>query len=77
MFTTTVKQVAAAAALVCVTWSANADPISFIPSNTAVSIKFVDREIQITGLGEQLFGILDITQIKARTGPRLSGMAMA
>lgn len=43
--------------------SAFADPINFIPGNTGISIKFVDREIQVTGLGQNLFGVFNITQI--------------
>ena len=45
--------------------SAHADPISFLPGNTGFSIKFVDRERAITGLGQNLFGIFDITQINS------------
>jgi len=66
----TVKQVAAAAAIACIACSASADPITFIPGNTGISIKFVDREVQITSLGQELFGIFDITQINSADGTK-------
>lgn len=52
-----------AAAAMAVAGSAYADPISFLPNNTDISIKFVDREIQITQFGQELFGIFNVTQI--------------
>lgn len=51
-----------AAALVGWVGVANADPISFLPANSDLSIKFVDREKEITGLGQELFGLVNITQ---------------
>jgi hypothetical protein len=48
--------------------SATADPISYIPGDSDFSIKFVDREIQVTGLGQNLFGLFDITQINTADG---------
>ena len=52
-----------AMAAIGVAGSAFADPISFLPGNTDFSIKFVDREIEITGLDQNLFGVFNITQI--------------
>lgn len=48
--------------------SATADPINYIPASSEISIKFVDREIQITQVGQELFGIFDITQINSGDG---------
>jgi len=52
-----------AMAAIGVAGSASADPINFLPGNTDFSIKFVDREIEITGLNQNLFGVFNITQI--------------
>ena len=57
-----------AIAAIGVAGSAYADPISFLPANTNYSIKFVDRETLITGLGQNLFGVFNITQINSGDG---------
>jgi hypothetical protein len=48
--------------------AAYADPITYIPQGSNFSIKFVDREIVITSLGQELFGIFNITQINSADG---------
>lgn len=57
--------IAACAAGTLMGWAgiATANPISFIPAGTDISIKFVDREVLITGVGQELFGLVNITQI--------------
>jgi len=62
--------IAAAIAVACTALAgvAAADPINFIPGNTDISIKFTDREIEITSLGQKLFGIINITQILNAAG---------
>ena len=54
-----------AVAAIGVAGSAFADPINFLPGDTAISIKFVDRETVITSLGQNLFGVFNITQINS------------
>lgn len=48
--------------------SALADPITTIPSDSDFAIKFVDREVQITALGQELFGIFNVTTITNQAG---------
>src|SRR5215470_18891691 len=45
-----------------------ADAISFLPANTGISMKFIDREVAVTAVGQELFGIFNITQINNATG---------
>ena len=60
--------VAAAVAAIGVAGGAMADPINFIPSGTDFAIKFVDREVEITQVGQELFGIFNITTITNANG---------
>ncbi|HEX8011179.1 MAG TPA: PEP-CTERM sorting domain-containing protein [Casimicrobiaceae bacterium] len=72
-FKETLKQagrgIAIAAAMVAIgiTGIAAADPIAFIPSGADIQIKFQNREVEINpnefGFGQELFGIVNITQI--------------
>lgn len=48
--------------------AAYSDPINYIPPGSDFSIKFVDREIQIVTIGQELFGIFNITQINSADG---------
>jgi hypothetical protein len=59
---------AIAVGAIAFTGAAHSDPINFLPSNTQFSIKVVDREIRITTIGQELFGIFDITQINNAAG---------
>lgn len=47
---------------------AMADPITYIPGGTDYSIKFVNRESQVLTYGDELFGLLNITQINNGAG---------
>lgn len=48
--------------------AAMADPITYIPGNTDFSWKFVNRESVVTKPGDELFGLLNITQINNAAG---------
>jgi PEP-CTERM motif-containing protein len=60
--------IAAGMAAVGVSGTSAADPITFLPSASDLEIVFVDREIVITGAGQMLFGIFNITAITNLTG---------
>lgn len=60
--------VAVAAGAIGFAGAAYSDPINFIPPGSNFSIKFVDREIQITTIGQELFGIFNVTQINSGNG---------
>ena len=60
--------VAVAAGAIGFAGAAYSDPINYIPPGSDFSIKFVDREIQILTIGQELFGIFNITQINSADG---------
>jgi hypothetical protein len=60
--------VAVAAGAIGFAGAAYSDPINFIPPGSDFAIKFVDREIQITTIGQELFGLFNITQINSADG---------
>jgi hypothetical protein len=60
--------VAVAAGAMAFAGAAYSDPINYIPPGSNFSIKFVDREIQIVTIGQELFGIFNITQINSADG---------
>lgn len=60
--------VAVAAGAIGFAGAAYSDPINYIPPGSDFSIKFVDREIQILRIGQELFGIFNITQINSGDG---------
>lgn len=68
MITSTIKRIGVAVALAGLASVATADPIDYLPGSTDLQIKFQNRENEITGLGQELFGILNITSILNSTG---------
>ena len=64
-FSTARKTLAVVAAVGAIGWgtTAAADPITTIPSGAGIQVKFQNREIAITGTGQNLFGIFNVTSI--------------
>ena len=63
MLFSAIKRIGVAAVLAGLASIATADPIDYLSANTDLQIKFQNREVEITGLNQELFGLVNITSI--------------
>lgn len=71
MLGSTIKRIATAAgvaALLGVASTASADPLDYMPANTGFKIKFINYENLVSQPGDELFGLINVTQILSSGG---------